>query len=507
MFFVFIIPSTHTSGQNVYYYFEINQERDVIKANKLMRLSYFTFWTEKEWWNDLDRTEKDDYETTLTEINKTFIEVYRNRIKNLTTITHSNERQYSIPTIIMPLKEDVFYNIFKTGNSHTIILNSKKLKDKDFPLFLSMAFIEVKLNTIRTQNPNTEEELITKNIIKNALIATSQNEHTFKHSYNQFNQNLFQTKDWVTLFTYFIAENVNEKFFTILANSQKKGTEAIDDALKKAGSTQTFSSFFSQWSLASSTNKSLLKNKNDFNLYKNQFIDYEVFSGIETHTTNNQPNTIKIQPYSTSFIKYIPEQLGINKDTKNIMKIKIQSSRYPRTIHYVTNNINSNRTIHKHTINTGRDDPIEVNLFGTYIMSVMIIADNPSKTTRSLKIHEYQETTLSSGDLIKYKSDVFIIKDKFIRKIPSPEVFNAYGHLSWKDVKNIDAKNIEKYEESTLIKTIFSNRVFEIDKNNILHWLDMSPAQFEKSGRAWNQIFIVNEHEINWYKEGEKYTK
>lgn len=472
-----------------------------------MRLSYFTFWTEKDWWNDLEKDEQDKYEATLTQINKTFSEVYRNRIKNLTTITHSNARQYSIPVIIMPTNEDVFYSVFRTGNSHTIILNSKKLLDENFPLFLSMAFIEAKIDTIRQSIPKTNEEIIVRNIIKSALPAINQNEYEAKRSYDHFNKNLFKTNDWTTLFSYFIAENTSEQFFTELARSEKIGIEAINDALEKAGSIETFSSLFEKWSLAVSANNRLLTNKDNFILYKNSYLNSEIFSGAINYTVNDRVNTIKVKPYSTEFIKYTPKQLGINEETKNILNIKIQLQRYPSSIYYITSDINSNRTIHKHTINSGRDDSIKIRFFGTYIMSVMLILDNPNKTEKTIKIHEYQSLTLENGDAIEYQDEIFVIKNEFIRKIPSTEIFNAYGHLLLKDVKNIDAQSIKKYKKSNLIKTSFSNKVFEIDKNNVLHWLDMSPSQFEKSGRTWNQIFIVNEYEINWYREGKKYTK
>ncbi len=502
-----LIPTTNNANgqENVYYYFEINENRDAIKAKKIIRLSYFTFWSEKEWWNDLDKEEKDKYESIITNISKTFTESYKNRIKQLTTLAHKNEKGYSIPVVIMPLEDDVFYNTLKTGSTYKIIINSKKLLHKDFPMFLSMAFIETKIETIRQKMPATNEEIIIKHIIKNALPATAQNTYFAKHNYDQFNNKLFRTKHWVALFTYFIAENTNEKFFPELVKSNKKGFEAIDEALIKASSKETFESLFKQWSLAIVSTPSLLTNKEDIKLYENEFIQSYIFSGFDNQTIDNKQETLRIKPHSTKFIKYIPKKLGVDKATKNILKIRVQPTQYPSTINYITTDINNQKTVYQHTITTGSDKPIEIDLFGTYIMSVTIILENPKATEKPIKIHEYQESYLQNGDIIQYKNDIFVIKNEFIKKIPSPDVFNSYGHLRWEDVQEIDTFNIKKYKQSTLVKTLNSSRVFEIDKNGVLHWLDISPSQFEKSNRKWNQIFIVNDYEINQYKEGEKY--
>src|SRR3990172_5877972 len=96
--------------------------------------------------------------------------------------------------------------------------------------------------------------------------------------------------------------------------------------------------------------------------------------------------------------------------------------------------------------------------------------------------------TLTEGSLIKTtdRPEVYIINDKshgsylgWKRHIFNPEVFNMYGHLNWNAINVVSQTTLDAYETSDLYK-----------------------ADVDSRGYSSNQIFIVNEKEVNYYATG-----
>ena len=496
------LPITHVQARTVSS-FEIDNEQTIIRAEKIIRQSYFTFWAEEEWWSDLEQIEQDKYETSITELIDGFREHHQENIKSLTTISHSVGRTKSIHVIVMPLEK----NIYSYARDKIIYVNAEHLDHEDIALFLSVSFVDIKIEEVRGRDPLNPEETIVQQIIRNALPAYKATPSFAAQHYRAFEKNAFSSDDWIALFTYFIAENTSKDFFTDLSKSKLQGVEAINESLKRAESQETYGSLFRDWSVAIISNKSSLQDEN-VTLYENDFIDAVVFSGFKNKKITGKQETITLAPHSTQWIRYTPNTLGIDRQSQNILKIAIQPPLYPFQVTYIATDINGQKQLHHHTINENdAAGEIEIGLFGTYILSVTVVMPNPTNTTQNVTIKAYQDLSLQDGDIIQYRDDIFVIKGRFIRKILSPEIFNSYGHLSWNNVKEVDASTITQYQGSQLIKTVRSDKVFEIDSNGTAHWLDITPQQFEASGRRWDEIFIVNEYEMAWYTVGEKYTE
>ena len=96
-----------------------------------------------------------------------------------------------------------------------------------------------------------------------------------------------------------------------------------------------------------------------------------------------------------------------------------------------------------------------------------------------------------------------MIKDGYRRWIPSPEVFNGYGHLKWENILEVDEEILNNYKESYLVQFIGDYKVYEIGMGgSTKNWLNITPSQFEASSRKWTSIYEINQKEYDFYREG-----
>ena len=70
----------------------------------------------------------------------------------------------------------------------------------------------------------------------------------------------------------------------------------------------------------------------------------------------------------------------------------------------------------------------------------------------------------------------------------------------WENVKNISAEEQNKYKESKLIRKAGDYKVYEIIGFRQFRWLDITPKEFEESGKDWEAVYEINAAEFNWYR-------
>lgn len=116
-----------------------------------------------------------------------------------------------------------------------------------------------------------------------------------------------------------------------------------------------------------------------------------------------------------------------------------------------------------------------------------------------------ENQTIPGGSLIRAINQikVYITKEDYKRHIADSEIFNFYGHLNWDSIQEINLSVLNSYQESFLIRAISDYKVYEI-KNRIKHWLNITVEEFINRGYDWNEVFIVNEEERDWYETGKE---
>jgi len=136
--------------------------------------------------------------------------------------------------------------------------------------------------------------------------------------------------------------------------------------------------------------------------------------------------------------------------------------------------------------------------------SVDIILTNSDGKQATLANAFTYLTNYPEGSLIRARGDyrVYIIKDGYRRWVQRAEIFNAYRHLRWEDIIEVNPSELANYQESWLIRADGDPRVYEVNADGTKHWLNMTAKEFTVSGHQWGMVYIVNSFERNFYRTG-----
>ena len=123
--------------------------------------------------------------------------------------------------------------------------------------------------------------------------------------------------------------------------------------------------------------------------------------------------------------------------------------------------------------------------------------------------------TVNEGDLIRGPDGVkvYIVNNNgYKRHIFNPAVFGMYKHFTWASIKDVSQSVLDSYKNSDLYRAAGDPKVYSLEEvseasgNAIKHWLDMTADQFVAKGYNWNQVFIVNATERDYYSTGSPLT-
>lgn len=127
----------------------------------------------------------------------------------------------------------------------------------------------------------------------------------------------------------------------------------------------------------------------------------------------------------------------------------------------------------------------------------------------------YLPSGVAEGDLVRGPDGikVYIVNYRgYRRHIFNPAVFSMYGHFKWDAIKSLTQQEMDALKTSDLYRADGDTRVFslhELDEKKGLaqkRWLSMSGERFIALGYAWEQVFIINTKERDYYQEGSPIT-
>lgn len=139
----------------------------------------------------------------------------------------------------------------------------------------------------------------------------------------------------------------------------------------------------------------------------------------------------------------------------------------------------------------------------------------PSSTPSVVSASSYLPVGVNEGDLVRGPDGikVYIVNHYgYKRHIFNPAVFSMYGHFKWDAIKSLNQQEIDALKTSDLYRADGDTRVFalhEVDESRGLaqkRWLSVSAEKFTTLGYAWNQVFIINTKERDYYQEGTPIT-
>ena len=335
-----------------------------------------------------------------------------------------------------------------------------------------------------------------------------------------------------SLFVHYLVSKYGTEVLTEIMQSQNIGRDAINSAMDNLGRTEKFEDIFTNWHVTNYANGtpgetySYAQPLSFSNLHVPASVQYSMF-------TNSFINTsLAVQHTSALWIKFVPGQLGENSTNTLRLEFDSRDSQGAFLVPYIKTDIYGRTTVSQLEL-YGDKGSADFYDFGTDILSVVLIPVNHKQLDGSTSgffnlkaslLDELNssrgqeevagESVFSDGVLLRANGDskVYVYKRssdgiESKRWIPSPEVFNGYGHLRWQDIVDVDPATLSAIPESRLIKFIGDYRVYEVSESgDAKQWLDITPAQFDLSGRNWSAIFEVNRNEFDFYSTGDPKT-
>ncbi len=113
----------------------------------------------------------------------------------------------------------------------------------------------------------------------------------------------------------------------------------------------------------------------------------------------------------------------------------------------------------------------------------------------------YETISVSGATLLKTRNDprVYEIKDNKKHWIPSAEVFNSSG-FKWTDVQEVEEDELVQYSRTKLIQAQGDFKVYYLTERGLIRHIP-TPEVFTSYGNKWEDIFTINQTELNIYPE------
>lgn len=129
-------------------------------------------------------------------------------------------------------------------------------------------------------------------------------------------------------------------------------------------------------------------------------------------------------------------------------------------------------------------------------------ADSNINIKATLTDNEILEAeALKDGMLIKKprEKDIYVIWGKYKRYLNS-DVIKLYGHLDPAKAIEVSPEIFDSYRTSNYVRYVNGEKVYAVWPDGTKHWLNITPQQWDASGRDWEAIFIINDLELNIYR-------
>lgn len=347
-------------------------------------------------------------------------------------------------------------------------------------------------------------------------------------------QNTFADYGIANVFMQYLVDQYGAKIMELTTQNSQIGAESIQSALTALGFDKTFSDVFSNWSIAVYLNNCEIEPIETY-CYKNPNLPFERLH-VSLDLTGSgesisQASLIKDWAAQWYQVDYIL--------ASKVLKVDFVSndSRANFRIPYILFHNDGSKEISEVIISKnpqGESSTMYIENFGKDIVSAVFIPHNENKLTgfsnsepeidyylnfslvNEIPVYDNTEPEQNDptsvitgpgypeGALIRKKGDyrVYVIKGKYKRWIQSPEIMDMYPHFQWQGVIDVSAQDFDFYQDAWLIRASGDKRVYEINGDGTKHWLDMTPQWFAQSGRDWDMVYIINNQERDWYKNG-----
>lgn len=577
-FFVFLPFAIHAASVGETIDFKTTPSYDLYGRSqitaflkKISNSAYF--YVEQDFWNSLDQTAKNDFETKLDAL---ALDFDQNVYPNITALFGSEwksgiDNDERLTILFTSLRRNAG-GFFDSGNEfpktmnpdsnerEMLYLNASFLTQTKAKVFLAHEFQHL-ISFFQKDKRLHKEDDVWLNEVRSEYAPYFLNlEPVYRGSNIESRSRQFlgdssdSLTEWrdelpdygvVGMFTYYLGDRFGSSFFSEIMKSDKVGIESVNDALKRIGSSETFSDVFADWLVANYLNDPSLEGGR-YSYKNSNFANFRVSPNFSL-LVSSLPVTLNFstKDWAPRWYEFVGMGQGILK-----LEFKSPDPNADFRAPYVINEVSGQKTIKYLDLKTtsdGQIGTIYLSDFGPKIRSVVvspfsrrktadftdndpvstfsltasIIAEMPAqagmpavqepvqeivqeKPIQIVQAPAIQFPNLSDGSLIRAKGDykVYVITGKHKRHILNPQIFGMYGHFKWAEIAELSPEEANLYKESALVRADGDKKVYELNADGTKHWINMTAESFALSGRTWNSVFIINSQERDFYLTG-----
>lgn len=428
-------------------------------------------------------------------------------------VSDSNEREMIVVSVDSLMSSMEFAKIFLAHEfQHLISFNQKELAHK--------VSEDVWLNELRAEYTNP-------------LVGYS---NPYQNSALQRRIKIFVEKpsdslvEWpneetdyaiVNAFGQYLVEQFGQNILGETMQSELTGISSINQYLTRINYPGRFEDLFGYWMGAVYLNNSFFNKK--FGYSNPDLMSIKVESQQKIWVSSALPNytvSKEVKPWQPVWLEY--DFNSVSADQLKSLKISFdgQTGNIFHAFYLVI--YNDNTAAFGKILSGSRGDAYAVNS-SKKVSKIAVMLTNGTKTegftnkeyaprinvnTSIVDTALVKSTALKDGALIKRprENEIYVVWGKYKRYL-NPEIIKLYGHLNSADAIELDPETFDSYQTSNYVKYVNDERVYAVWPDGTKHWLNITPQQWDASGRDWNAIFTINELEVNHYKTGEEIVR
>lgn len=325
-----------------------------------------------------------------------------------------------------------------------------------------------------------------------------------------------------SMFTHYIADRFNPVILADTIHSREAGVVALNSALINHGVTEDFSGVFTYWMVASYINNPTAGDQYQYARPGLQAIHVSPQSRIFLNNTSSitvavkewQPVWLEFNLASDIMAPTVTIQITGQSGFWSGALIGNYSDGHHRVVVLdgiakasISTSDNNSRLVSMVLAYTqGAIMPVDDRTVSSLTSTVNVaLGDVPIPTPDSTPAPA--SSSLRDGDLIRRagQEEIYVIWGPYRRYLTS-STLALYGFQD-RPVTPVTDDVFFSYQSSNYIRAIDQERVYAIWPDGTKHWLNITPTQWDASGRDWGAIFIVNDSEVNSYVTGSDITQ
>lgn len=306
------------------------------------------------------------------------------------------------------------------------------------------------------------------------------------------------------LFGEYLVEQYGPDILKDTLRSSLSGIASINQFLTDRNYKERFSDIFGNWAIMNFINNILNDAKYGYTL--GGLKDIKVFPSSITNLSNQATYNFyySLKPWQPAWYKF-----NVGQSVMNAKAIKIDFSTGALFRIFYADNLGRTAVLANSAY---IDDPGGLSDFVIIPVNQSKIFDFgandiPAAISFALKFVDAAPgrglSALKDGLLIKKRNEkeLYVIEGKYKRYL-NPVVLGLYGQLDPLKAIEVDETLFHSYATANYIREVNDKKVYAVWPDGTKHWLNITPQQWDASGRDWNSIFIINESELHSYKTG-----